>query len=318
METRVHFFLNGKRIASNSIPQSVLPLDFFPVIALSSSGEEVKLILNHHFLSDTSSTSLTSRLKSLSIDQESRSAYHSISLNGIEDGPEEEWICYNNVTQRESTLTYNCEVRDLSDVGIAQSKVPIDSFSHYFQVQVIDVGDSGCISVGIAKNDIPLQVRPGCFPGSVALHLESGLLFSGSMTGESFGPKGAVTGDCIGCGVIFPLESSSSGDVTLESTTLNSDRQEEKSFSPNTSAPSEEEASEEGDDLSDSDKEPKIKKISTTEKTSDKQTIDVFFTRNGLILGQKSVDYPSEGFYPIIGLMSRGEKVHVDLHPLSG
>ena len=75
------------------------------------------------------------------------------------------------------------------------------------------------------------------------------------MTGESFGPKGTVTGDCIGCRVIFPLKSSSLGDVTLESTTVNSDSQEEKNFSPNTSPPSEEEVSKEGDDLSDSDKE---------------------------------------------------------------
>lgn len=44
----------------------------------------------------------------------------------------------------------------------------------------------------------------------------------------------------------------------------------------------------------------------------------VFFTRNGKVVGKREADLPSNGFYPTIGMMSSGEKVRVELHPLSG
>lgn len=44
----------------------------------------------------------------------------------------------------------------------------------------------------------------------------------------------------------------------------------------------------------------------------------VFFTRNGKIIGKKDAVVPPGGFYPTIGMLSSGEKVKVDLHPLSG
>lgn len=44
----------------------------------------------------------------------------------------------------------------------------------------------------------------------------------------------------------------------------------------------------------------------------------VFFTRNGKVVGRRNVRLPLGGFYPTIGMMSMGEKVRVDLHPLSG
>lgn len=44
----------------------------------------------------------------------------------------------------------------------------------------------------------------------------------------------------------------------------------------------------------------------------------VFFTRNGKVVGRREVALPVGGFYPTIGMMSTGEKVRVDLHPLSG
>lgn len=44
----------------------------------------------------------------------------------------------------------------------------------------------------------------------------------------------------------------------------------------------------------------------------------VFFTRNGKVVGRREVALPVGGLYPTIGMMSTGEKVRVDLHPLSG
>lgn len=44
----------------------------------------------------------------------------------------------------------------------------------------------------------------------------------------------------------------------------------------------------------------------------------VFFTRNAKVVGRREVALPVGGLYPTIGMMSTGEKVRVDLHPLSG
>ena len=44
----------------------------------------------------------------------------------------------------------------------------------------------------------------------------------------------------------------------------------------------------------------------------------VFFTRNGKIIGKKEVMLPKGGFYPTVGMMSSQEKVRVELKPLSG
>lgn len=44
----------------------------------------------------------------------------------------------------------------------------------------------------------------------------------------------------------------------------------------------------------------------------------VFFTRNGKVVGRKEMILPAGGLYPTIGMMSAGEKVRVDLYPLSG
>lgn len=46
--------------------------------------------------------------------------------------------------------------------------------------------------------------------------------------------------------------------------------------------------------------------------------IEVFFTRNGVIIGQKEIFIPKGGFYPTVGMLSTAEKVKVDLHPLTG
>jgi len=46
--------------------------------------------------------------------------------------------------------------------------------------------------------------------------------------------------------------------------------------------------------------------------------VEVFFTRNGVIIGQKEIFIPKGGFYPTVGMLSTAEKVKVDLHPLTG
>lgn len=44
----------------------------------------------------------------------------------------------------------------------------------------------------------------------------------------------------------------------------------------------------------------------------------VFFTKNGEMIGKTKVSMPKGGLYPIVGMLSKGEKVQVDLQPLTG
>lgn len=46
--------------------------------------------------------------------------------------------------------------------------------------------------------------------------------------------------------------------------------------------------------------------------------VQVFFTRNGKLVGRREAALPPGGLYPTVGLLSSGEKVKVDLQPLSG
>lgn len=46
--------------------------------------------------------------------------------------------------------------------------------------------------------------------------------------------------------------------------------------------------------------------------------LQVFFTRNGKLMGRREMAVPPGGLYPTVGMLSSGEKVKVDLHPLSG
>lgn len=46
--------------------------------------------------------------------------------------------------------------------------------------------------------------------------------------------------------------------------------------------------------------------------------VQVFFTRNGKLMGRREVPVPPGGLYPTVGMLSSGEKVKVDLQPLSG
>lgn len=46
--------------------------------------------------------------------------------------------------------------------------------------------------------------------------------------------------------------------------------------------------------------------------------VQVFFSRNGSMIGSKEMTIPKGGFFPTVGMLSTAEKVCVDLHPFSG
>ncbi|KAM9523455.1 SPRY domain-containing protein 3-like isoform 2-T2 [Salvelinus alpinus] len=152
--------------------------------------------------------------------------------------------------------------------------------------------------VRVTGSDYPKNRHPGWSRGSIAYHADDGKLFQGSGVGDAFGPR-CFEGDVMGCGIMFPR------DYILDS----------------------------GDDSDDGDSElrPKQRRVQNDLYMNDEEEdgeelegeqegrkVVVFFTRNGKVVGRKEVAVPAGGFYPTIGMMSTGEKVRVDLHPLSG
>ena len=52
-------------------------------------------------------------------------------------------------------------------------------------------------------------------------------------------------------------------------------------------------------------------------KESDRE-VTVFFTKNNEKVGETKAKMPKGGFYPVVAMLSSGERVHVDFNPLTG
>ncbi|CAB1353853.1 unnamed protein product [Coregonus sp. 'balchen'] len=187
-------------------------------------------------------------------------------------------------------LEYVGKGKSIVDVGLAQSRLPLNTRCHYYELEITDSGEKCYIALGLARREktteadvIPVQ-KPLTYDGK---------LFQGSGVGDAFGPR-CFEGDVMGCGIMFPR------DYT-------------------------------GDDSDDGDLEvrPKQQRVQNDlymndedeEEDGEEQEgskVMVFFTRNGKVVGRREVAVPAGGFYPTIGMMSTGEKIRVDLHPLSG
>lgn len=78
--------------------------------------------------------------------------------------------------------------------------VPIAGLAlYYFEITIVDQGETGRIGVGLCTRDVRLGKMPGWDAGSYAYHGDDGLLFRQTgHTGESYGPKYG-TDDVIGC-----------------------------------------------------------------------------------------------------------------------
>ena len=44
----------------------------------------------------------------------------------------------------------------------------------------------------------------------------------------------------------------------------------------------------------------------------------VYFTKNGEKVGERECDVPKGGFYPVVAMLSKGERIRVDLNPITG
>uniref|UniRef100_A0A8C7T783 B30.2/SPRY domain-containing protein n=1 Tax=Oncorhynchus mykiss TaxID=8022 RepID=A0A8C7T783_ONCMY len=267
--TTVLFTKNGKEVGTVVVPGS--PEALYPAVGMHSLGEEVQLDLQAEWGMEEDGLMMV-------------------------DSHEDEWGRLHDVRVTGTLLEYVGKGKSIVDVGLAQSRLPLNTRCHYYELEITDAGEKCYIALGLARRNYPKNRHPGWSRGSIAYHADDGKLFQGSGVGDAFGPR-CFEGDVMGCGIMFPR------DYILDS----------------------------GDDSDDGDLEvwPKQRRVQNElymndedeEEDGEEQEgskVMVFFTRNGKVVGRREVAVPAGGFYPTIGMMSTGEKIRVDLHPLSG
>ncbi|CAL8401505.1 unnamed protein product [Arctogadus glacialis] len=217
----------------------------------------------------------------------------------IVDSHEDDWGRLHDVTATGTLLEYRGKGKSMVDVGLAQARWPLDTQAHYYELEIVSGGEKCYIALGLARRDYPKNRHPGWSRGSIAYHADDGKMFHGSGVGDPFGPR-CNQGDLMGCGIMFPRDyNEETGDDSedWEPDTQPKDSQVQNDLYANNEEDDEEEGDEEGEGG---------------------QKVTVFFTRNGKLVGRREVVLPPGGFYPTVGMMSTGEKVRVELHPLSG
>jgi hypothetical protein len=226
--------------------------------------------------------------------------------------PSSYWLRSNAVRYVEDGLTLEYDA-ERQDVAIAQGNFPLTTSNHYFELEILDSGVDGCVAIGVAKLWYPLTKHPGWCTGSVGYHADNGHLYTGRGQGDPFGPT-CTEGDLMGCGIRFmqtPPTLSSHIDPTDEGDEF------DRSFF----------LFEEGDYAYYDDEDIDIL-IRQSQKPSRKQNQSkslitptkciVYFTKNGEVVGETESILPPGGYYPVVAMLSKGEKIKVDLFPLSG
>lgn len=271
---QVFFTRNGQEVGTVTVPYP--PGGLYPAVGMHSEGEEVKLNLDAEW------------------------QYEELILMAVDSG-EEEWSRLHDVKLNGMTLEYSGRGKSIHDVGLAQAKYPLDTMHHYFEIEILDPGESCYIAIGLARRNYPRDRHPGWNKGSIAYHADDGKIFVGSGIGDPFGPR-CHKGDVMGCGILFPPDYDSEADSDLSP-----DENSSPDFLSN---------EDQNDyDLSDSDDDLMWGGEGQDESGT---KVQIFFTRNGKIVGQKQICIPKGGFYPTVGMLSSCEKVKVDLRPLTG
>uniref|UniRef100_A0A131YTU0 SPRY domain-containing protein 3 n=1 Tax=Rhipicephalus appendiculatus TaxID=34631 RepID=A0A131YTU0_RHIAP len=209
------------------------------------------------------------------------------------DSNEDEWLRLHDVHLNGPVLEYSGRGTSMVDVGLAQTRSPLSTTNHYFELEILDPGEKCCIAIGLAHRDYPRYRHPGWNEGSIAYHADDGKIFVGSGVGSRFGPK-CQKGDIMGCGILFPREYVEPNEPNRDA--IDNDDQGRL----------------EGDDNDEYDfmKYDVIPLEGTL--------VQVFFTLNGVHVGRREMAMPQGGLFPTVGMLSRKEKVKVDLHPLTG
>lgn len=67
------------------------------------------------------------------------------------------------------------------DVGFAQAAQPLSPSAHYFELEILEQGESCFIAIGVAHKHYPVKQHPGWTKGSIAYHADDGTIFIGAL-----------------------------------------------------------------------------------------------------------------------------------------
>ncbi|CAG8486459.1 9800_t:CDS:2 [Cetraspora pellucida] len=114
------------------------------------------------------------------------------------------WPYVTIIDQDNLKVEYNGPGRTSSDAAAirADKPIPPEVGLYYFELTVLNSGESGCIGIGYCKTDVDLNILPGWVYGTIGYHGDNGRLYRERGTGEFFGPC-YNAGDTVGCGINF-------------------------------------------------------------------------------------------------------------------
>ncbi|KAI6182020.1 hypothetical protein M3Y99_01963500 [Aphelenchoides fujianensis] len=84
----------------------------------------------------------------------------------------------------------------------ANCSIPRNCGIFYFEIDVLEKGESGFIGIGLCEKNVDINRLPGWETTSYGYHGDDGNFFASSGKGVTFGPKFG-TGDTVGCGINF-------------------------------------------------------------------------------------------------------------------
>ncbi|KAM9855917.1 SPRY domain-containing protein 3 [Aulostomus maculatus] len=250
----------------------------FPAVGMHSMGEEVKVDLQAEWFLEEDDSMM------------------------MVDSHEDDWGRLYDVRVSGTLLEYVGKGKSIMDVGLAQARQPLTTRCHYYEVEIVDAGEKCYIALGLARRDYPKNRHPGWSRGSVAYHADDGKIFHGSGVGDAFGPR-CFKGDIMGCGIMFPRDYILDGEGDADDWDRLEVRAGQAGVQNSLYLNDDEEEEEDGEEM---------------EHGQEGRKVTVFFTRNGKLMGRREMVVPPGGLYPTVGMLSNGEKVKVDLHPLSG
>ncbi|TFY60350.1 hypothetical protein EVJ58_g5201 [Rhodofomes roseus] len=96
----------------------------------------------------------------------------------------------------------SCTGEKDSAAARANFAIPPACGIYYYEVEIIQRGQKGHISIGFSAGNVRLSRLPGWEHGSWGYHADDGWCFAGTKDGTPYGPT-FDSGDVIGCGIDF-------------------------------------------------------------------------------------------------------------------
>lgn len=308
----IFFTKNGQQVGEMIKMRRPL-FGFYPIIGMHSVGEKVRYLGHWRRVRD-----------------------------GVQEPMEEEcspstyWLRSNAIHFLNDglTLEYCGNGLEKQDVGIAQARFRMDQTNHYFEMEIMSCGKEGWLAVGLGKSTYPLHRHPGWNRGSVGYHADNGQLYKERGIGEEFGPV-CTTGDVIGCGISFPVgmetERDEGGAAADSESEFEYDSEHDMLYGFEEDEEFEDDISYDSEDYEELFGRPSRQRWlmrgrertypTKTAKDSEhrtQRTCLVYFTKNGEKVGETECVLPSGGFYPLVAMLSQGERCRVDFNPLTG